>query len=58
MKNAYQAPTIRVRNLHVEEPILAGSGLNAGDQQSPSVGNSKSSLPDDYEDENNVWYEQ
>lgn len=58
MKNAYQAPIIRVKNLHVEAPILAGSGLNAGDQQNPGVRKSKSSLPDDYEDENNVWYEQ
>lgn len=58
MKKTYQAPTIKVKNLQVEAPILAGSGgLSASDQKNPSV-RSKDSLPDDYEDENNVWDKQ
>lgn len=59
MKKTYQAPTIKVKNLQVDAPILAGSGgLSASDQKNPSVGTSKSSLLDDYEDENNVWDKQ
>lgn len=58
MKKTYQAPTIKVKNLQVEAPILAGSGLSANGQKNPSVGTSKSSLLDDYEDENNVWDKQ
>ncbi len=58
MKKTYQAPTIKVKNLQVEAPILAGSGgLSAGDQQNPSV-RSKGSLLDDDEDENNEWDKQ
>lgn len=58
MKKTYQAPTIKVKNLQVDAPILAGSGgLSAGDQKNPSVG-SKGSLFDDYEDENNEWDKQ